>query len=247
MQTNLAYAPLEEPLIELSGVKKSYGNAEILKNITMSVNQGELISILGPSGCGKSTLLNIITGLTDADEGSVHINGRIGYMQQKDLLLPWKSVVDNITLPQILRGSDKKRIRKEAGNNFELFGLQGYENKYPYELSGGMKQRASFLRTFLSTDEIMLLDEPFGALDSITRSKLQQWLLEMKERLNITILFITHDIEEAVLLSDRIYVLSDKPSVVKKEIQLGFFRENKVRRLISKEFIDVKKEIISYL
>lgn len=247
MESNLALG-LEQPvLIELSEIKKSYGGTSILQDISLTVNKGEFISILGPSGCGKSTLLNIITGLTEVDSGKVFIDGKIGYMQQKDLLLPWKTVIDNIILPMVLRGSNKKKVRQDAKAYFESFGLKGYENKYPYELSGGMKQRASFLRTFLSSDEIMLLDEPFGALDSITRSKLQQWLLEMKNRLNITILFITHDIEEAVLLSDRIYVLSDKPSKVKKEIELNFYNENKTKRLLSKEFLDIKKEVISLL
>jgi ABC-type nitrate/sulfonate/bicarbonate transport system ATPase subunit len=247
LQSGLATAEQPGVLIDLAEICKCFDNIEVIRDISLSVHQGELVSVLGPSGCGKSTLMNIITGLINADRGQVWCGGEIGYMQQKDLLLPWKTIIDNVILSRELRGENRKTLRKEAMSYFETFGLEGYEYKYPYELSGGMKQRASFFRTFFSSREIMLLDEPFGALDSITRGKMQRWLLEMKNRMNITILFITHDIDEAVLLSDRVYMLSEKPSIVKKEFELDFYCHDKEQRLLSPAFIDVKKEIIAYL
>ncbi|MBJ6362574.1 ABC transporter ATP-binding protein [Paenibacillus sp. GCM10012307] len=232
-----------DALIRLDRISKSYGASEILKDIALHVGKGEFVSILGPSGSGKSTLFNIISGLVPADEGTVHVNGQIGYMQQKDLLLPWKTVLDNIVLALDLKGQDKKASRAKAEALIDRIGLRGYERKYPSELSGGMKQRASFLRTFLASGEIMLLDEPFGALDSITKSNMQTWLLEMQKALGITILFITHDIEEAILLSDRIYVLSSRPGVLKEELEVGFNRENKRERLVNPELLIMKEAI----
>lgn len=234
-------------VISLKNVTKSFDGDIILKDISIDVNRGEFISILGPSGCGKSTLFNIITGLTNMDSGNISVFGDIGYMQQKDLLLPWKTIMENVVLPLDIKGLNKKASRDKAAMYIELMGLSGYENKYPYELSGGMKQRASFLRTFLSSEEIMLLDEPFGALDSITRENLQKWILDMKKAVERTILFITHDIEEAVFLSDSIYVLGSKPGVVKKRIDLDFYKNDKEKRLFSSELLDYKKEIIKLL
>lgn len=234
-------------VISLKNITKSFDGNIILKDISIDVNRGEFVSILGPSGCGKSTLFNIITGLTNMDSGNISVLGDIGYMQQKDLLLPWKTIMENVVLPLDIKGLNKKFSREKAVKYIELMGLSGYENKYPYELSGGMKQRASFLRTFLSSEEIMLLDEPFGALDSITRENLQKWILDMKKAVERTILFITHDIEEAVFLSDSIYVLGSKPGVVKKRIHLEFYKNDKEKRLFSSELFDYKKEIIKLL
>lgn len=234
-------------VISLKNITKSFDGNIILKDISIDVNRGEFVSILGPSGCGKSTLFNIITGLTDMDSGNISVLGDIGYMQQKDLLLPWKTIMENVVLPLDIKGLNKKSSREKAAKYIELMGLSGYENKYPYELSGGMKQRASFLRTFLSSEEIMLLDEPFGALDSITRESLQKWILDMKKAVERTILFITHDIEEAVFLSDSIYVLGSKPGVIKKKLDLDFYKNDKEKRLFSSELLDYKKEIIKLL
>jgi ABC-type nitrate/sulfonate/bicarbonate transport system ATPase subunit len=177
------------------------------------------------------------------DGGTLQVNAEIGYMQQKDLLLPWKTVLDNIVLPLDLKGFDKKSSRAKADSFIDRVGLRGYEQSYPNQLSGGMKQRASFLRTFMASGEIMLLDEPFGALDSITKGNMQTWLLEVQEALGVTILFITHDIEEAILLSDRIYVLSSRPGMVKKEIAVEFGRGNKRERLVNPELLIMKEAI----
>ncbi|QXE21286.1 MULTISPECIES: ABC transporter ATP-binding protein [Clostridium] len=237
----------DDSIIKVKNVSRSFEENLILKDISINLKKGEFVSILGPSGCGKSTLFNIITGIIKEDSGEVSVKGDLGYMQQKDLLLPWKTVMENVVLPLDIRGSNKRESRERAVKYIEIVGLKGYEKKYPYELSGGMRQRASFLRTFLSSEEIMLLDEPFGALDSITRGKMQRWILDMKQELKRSILFVTHDIEEAILLSDRIYVLSSKPGMIKKEINVDFESENKKNRIFSKKLLEMKADILKLL
>lgn len=233
--------------INLKEVSKSYDNMKILKDITLQVNEGELVSIVGPSGSGKSTIFNIITKLIDIDDGEIHINGKVSYMYQKDMMVPWKKVIDNIAIPLVLKGMKKSEARREVEKYIETFGLKGFEYKYPTQLSGGMKQRANFLKTFMTSNEIMLLDEPFGALDSITRKNLQKWLIDLKRKTNSTILFITHDIDEAILISDRIYVISEKPAVIKGEIkvQLPECEENEIS--LCKEYIELKRSLIKLL
>lgn len=206
--------------IEIRNLDKMFGDTLILKNISIYLNQGELVSIIGPSGCGKSTIFNIITGITGSDKGDVIIKGNYSYMYQKDLLLPYKNIIDNVSLPLILKGFSKKDARSQVSSYFEIFDLKGYEYSLPSELSGGMRQRANFLRTYICSNDIMLLDEPFGALDSITKRSLQDWFLSVRKKVNSTILLITHDIEEAINLSDRIYVLSTKPATIRKEYNL---------------------------
>lgn len=237
----------ENPLITLNRIEKKYGNVEVLKDISIHINKGEFVSILGPSGCGKSTLFNIVTGLIPQDGGEVKVNGTIGYMQQKDLLLPWKTIMENVALPLILKRVDKKVWEEKVRKYLPIVGLEGYEDKYPSELSGGMKQRASFLRTLMASEDIMLLDEPFASLDSITKGNMQKWLLEMKSKLNNTILLITHDIDEALFLSDRIYVLSSKPAEIKTEMFVGFHQHSKLERLLSPELLKLKEKIIKLL
>lgn len=227
----------------IENISKKYGESKIIEDISLHVDEGEIISILGPSGSGKSTLFNIITGLTNEYSGKIVINGKISYMQQKDLLLPYKNIIDNVSLPLLINNEKKIRARERVKKYFEEFGLEGYEYNYPSELSGGMRQRVNFLRTFINSKDLMLLDEPFAALDSITKSKMQEWLINVKRKFNSTILLITHDIDEAIKLSNRIYLLSDKPAKVKKEFNLkdtnyDFGNEN---------YINLKKEIISLL
>lgn len=227
----------------IKNISKKYKDTLILKDISLSVSEGEFISILGPSGSGKSTIFNIITKLTKEDSGEVTINGELSYMQQKDLLLPYKTIIDNVALPLIIKKENKIKAINIVKPYFKDFGLEGYEYSYPKELSGGMKQRVNFLRTFINSKDLMLLDEPFGALDSITKSKMQQWLLSIKNKFNSTIILITHDIEEAIILSDRIYLLSDKPAIIKNEFNLQ--KEN--YDFGSSNYINLKKEIISLL
>lgn len=204
--------------IRIENISKSFDGDKIIDNISINVEEGELVSILGPSGCGKSTIFNIIAGLLKQDSGKVDVNGKLSYMYQKDLLLQYKTIIDNVSLPLVLRKEKKSEAREEVRQYFKVFGLEGYEDKYPKELSGGMRQRANFMRTYVNSNDIMLLDEPFGALDSITKSSMQKWLLDIRKKVKSTILLITHDIEEAILLSDRIYVISNKPSSVSMEI-----------------------------
>ena len=230
--------------ILLNGISKSYDGMKILKDISFNVNKGELVTIVGPSGSGKSTIFNIITKLTEVDGGSLNINGDVSYMYQKDLLLPYKTIIDNIALPLVLNKKSKKEAREMVNPYLEVFGLSGYENKYPNELSGGMKQRANFLRTYINSDDIMLLDEPFGALDSITKLSMQRWLLEVKSKVNSTIILITHDIDEAIMLSNRIYVISQKPASVKKEFVVNKTDNNDKKM---EQVIKLKSEILSLL
>lgn len=231
--------------IELKNISKSFSDLKILDDISIKVKEGETVAILGPSGSGKSTIFNILTKTLKEDSGEVFINGNISYMYQKDMMVPWKKVIDNIGIPLIFKGKTKIESREIVKGYLDDFGLLGYELKYPKQLSGGMKQRANFLKTYLTSNDIMLLDEPFGALDSITRSKMQKWLLDLKKNINSTILLITHDIEEAIILCDKIYVISDKPAKVKKEIVVNI--DKKKNLVTSDEFIKIKKEIMDLM
>lgn len=233
--------------ILMKNISKTFGEMEILKDINIEVNEGELVSILGPSGSGKSTIFNILTNIISSDSGEVKINGDLSYMYQKDMMVPWKKVIDNIGIPLIFKGKNKKEAREEVEKHINEFGLSGFEYKYPSQLSGGMKQRANFLKTYLTSNDIMLLDEPFGALDSMTRRKMQNWLLELTKEMKSTILFITHDIEEAILLSNRIYIISKKPSIIKGEIKVNLPKNRNEDIVTSKEFIEIKKEILSLM
>ncbi|WP_228415305.1 ABC transporter ATP-binding protein [Terrisporobacter hibernicus] len=230
--------------IVISNLSKKYKDKLILKDIDLHVYDEEIVSIIGPSGCGKSTIFNILSNLTTSDSGEVDINGRFSYMYQKDLLLPYKNIMDNVSLPLILKGEKKKKSYETVKPYFSTFGLEGYENKFPHELSGGMRQRVNFMRTFVNSSDIMLLDEPFGALDSITRASMQNWLLDIKKEIKSTILLITHDIDEAIILSDRIYILSNKPAVINKEVIVD-------KRIYNKDNLEniakLKKEILGYL
>ncbi len=236
-----------DTVISLKNVGKSFGEMVVFKDISLHVNRGEIVSILGSSGSGKSTLFNIIAGLIPVDHGDVIVKGTVGYMQQKDLLLPWKTVSANVGLPLKLKGVEKEDIKKRIEEYLPLVGLEGYEDKFPFQLSGGMRQRASFLRTLMTSEEIFLLDEAFGSLDSITRGQMQKWLLEMKSELDNTVVFITHDIDEAIFLSDRIYVISKIPAEIKKEIDVDFHKDDKNKRLLSSKTLELKQEILRYL
>ncbi len=214
----------------LEGVWKSSpqdgGRLEVLRDVDMRVPAGWFVTILGPSGSGKSTLLSILAGLDEPDRGSVtlwpqgasaplaHRLGQVGYMPQRDLLLPWRSALDNATVALEVQGVPKRDARERALPFFGEFGLAGFADNYPHELSGGMRQRVSFLRSALMSRGLMLLDEPFGALDALTRVAMQEWLLKAAARLGNTFVLVTHDVDEAVLLSDRVYVLSPRPGRV---------------------------------
>lgn len=241
--------------LRVSNIKKSFGSMNIINDVSFYANENEFISLLGPSGSGKSTIFNIISGLLLQDTGEILINGeeccaklrKVSYMHQKDLLLPWKNIMDNTTLPLIIKGKSKKEARNQVLSHFKAFGLEGFEYKYPFQLSGGMKQRAALLRTYMSSSDIMLLDEPFGALDAITRTKMHYWLIDVIKELKTTIIFITHDIEEAIFLSDRIYLLSDKPATIKKEIIVDLPKNRSKDIITSEKFNEIKKSILQIL
>lgn len=205
----------------------SYEKREILNKISFGVEKGEFVSILGPSGCGKSTILKLLTGILAPGGGKVRVDGQeirglsqhFAYMPQNDLLFPWKTILDNVCLYGRIHGTGQE-MRKQAQEYFPVFGLTGYENSYPSALSGGMRQRAAFLRTALCSADILLLDEPFGALDVITRGEMQDWLLAMRKQLNKTVLLVTHDMDEAIYLSDRILVLNPAPKGICEELKI---------------------------
>lgn len=205
----------------------AYEGKPVLNRVSFQVEEGEFVTFLGPSGCGKSTMLNILAGLWKADGGTVWVDEKevtgvsdhFAYMPQNDLLLPWKTILENVTLYGLLH-HDRKHAEEEALKEFTRFGLAGYEKSYPSELSGGMRQRAAFLRTALCSADIMLLDEPFGALDVITREDMQDWLLKLRSKLNRTTILVTHDVDEALYLSDRIFILSHSPAEIVREIDL---------------------------
>ena len=243
------------PVLEVKGVSKSFDGEEIIRDITLELKEGEIVSLLGVSGGGKTTLFNVIAGLSMPDEGKIYLEGtdvtgkpgNISYMLQKDLLLPYRTIVDNVALPLMIRGMRKNEAREKAAGYFEEFGLLGAEKKYPSEVSGGMKQRAALLRTYLFSEKVALLDEPFSALDMLTKASVHEWYLDVMEKIRLSTLFITHDIDEAILLSDRIYLLTGKPGAITKEIVIKETKPRKKDFNLSENFLQYKKEIISHL
>ncbi len=207
-------------VIEVINAHKSFGDRKILDGIGMHVCHGEVVSVLGVSGSGKTTLFNLITKLESVDEGEIRCSSEIGYMLQKDLLMPWKTIEENIALPLMLKGIKKKDAINQVGRYLETFGLEGTGSSYPGALSGGMRQRAALLRTWFISGEIMLLDEPFSSVDAITRHRLHKWLQGIIDRMELTILLITHDVEEALTLSDRVYIMGGSPASMAGEMIL---------------------------
>ena len=238
--------------LEVRDVSFSYnGTDNVLEHLSLSLNRGELVSVLGVSGCGKTTLFNVIAGLLKPQSGAVYMNGaditgqtgKVSYMLQKDLLLPYRTIEDNVALPLLIRGVGKKEARRQAGERFASFGLEGTQKKYPHELSGGMRQRAALLRTYLFSSEVALLDEPFSALDAITKTELHSWYLGVMREIRLSTLFITHDIDEAILLSDRIVLLGGKPGTIISEIAVAEPRENREDFALSEAFLGYKRSI----
>ncbi|MBN18520.1 MAG: hypothetical protein CL758_03445 [Chloroflexi bacterium] len=246
--------------VSLHNISKSFKQKDnstlnVFSEINLTVNNGQLISLIGPSGCGKSTLLNIIAGIEVQDKGDIYIDksleanrlGVCGYLQQKDLLLPWRNILDNVILGSELKGEKKKESLYKAKKYLDRFGLKGFEYEYPHNLSGGMRQRASFLRTLLADQKLFLLDEPFSALDSLNRSKMQDWLLNIKKELDKTIILVTHDIDEAILLSDKIYVMSNIPAQIILTENINYPRVNTTTMLSDNNYFKTKKNIMDAL
>ena len=241
--------------LEVKGICKSFDGKSVLQDVSIVLKEGELVSLLGVSGGGKTTLFHIISGLLQPDRGSVWLDGeditnkpgQISYMLQKDLLLPYRTIVDNAALPLLLRGVPKQEARKQAAAHFADFGLEGTENKWPHQLSGGMRQRAALLRTYLFSQNVALLDEPFSALDTLTKTAMHTWYLDVMERIRLSTLFITHDIDEAILLSDRIYLLTGQPGRVAGEIVIENPRKQGKDFPLSPEFLNYKRRIMELL
>lgn len=242
-------------ILRAENITKLYGSEKILDNVNIELKDGEIISLLGVSGVGKTTLFNVLSGIIKPDNGNVMLRdeditgkpGKVTYMLQKDLLLPHKRIIDNVSLPLLVKGIRKKEARQKVLEYFKEFGLEGCEYKYPCQLSGGMRQRAAFLRTYMSSNGVVLLDEPFSALDAITKANIHKWFLEMMNKLKISIIFITHDIDEAIQLSDRIYVLSGKPGRIKEEIYIEQQKPRNEEFQFTTEYVSYKKRIMKSL
>jgi ABC-type nitrate/sulfonate/bicarbonate transport system ATPase subunit len=241
MQTT-AEAPVKEPLL-ISGLTRRYGQVTALEGMDLAVGRGEVVAVVGPSGCGKSTLLELIAGLQEPDEGSVTA-AEASYMPQRDLLLPWRDALANAALALECEGVPRSEARRRAEPLFERFGLAEFERARPAELSGGMRQRVAFLRTLLPGRPVLLLDEPFGSLDSITRAAMQHWLADALAQEPRTVVLVTHDVEEAVFLADRVVVLSPRPGRVVAEIDVGLDRP---RDVTSTDFVPVKRRALEAL
>ena len=241
--------------LKVKDVTLSFDGRTIIDNISIELHEGELVSLLGTSGGGKTTLFNVIAGLHTPDKGCVEIDGKdvtgksgnVSYMLQKDMLLPYKTIEDNVSLPLIIKGMKKEEARKQVSSLFDEFGLAGTEKKYPHQLSGGMRQRAALLRTYMFSKEVALLDEPFSALDSLTKHEMHKWYLEVMDRIKLSTLFITHDIDEAILLSDRIYLLTGAPGKIEHEIVITEPRPRKQDFVLTEKFLNYKKQILSML
>jgi ABC-type nitrate/sulfonate/bicarbonate transport system ATPase subunit len=245
-------APATEPL-SLENVTRRYGGLTALAGVELALRTDEVLAVVGPSGCGKSTLLELVAGLQEPDEGTVTVLGATGdaerraacaYMPQRDLLLPWRDALDNAAFALECQGVRRAEARRRAAPLFERFGLAEFEHVRPAELSGGMRQRVAFLRTLLPGRPLLLLDEPFGALDSITRAAMQEWLAEALAQEPRTVLLVTHDVEEAIFLADRVAVLSPRPGRIVAQLDVPLARP---RSTTDPAFVELKRETLEAL
>ena len=242
-------------MLQLRDVGKAFGETVALEPTSLSIEEGSFVAIVGPSGCGKSTLFNVIAGLLTPDAGEVRLSdqvvtgatGHVGYMLQKDLLVPWRTVQDNITMAARLTRRVTSDDRKEARRVAEQYGLGGFLRHYPSALSGGMRQRVAFMRTLVTHQSLLLLDEPFGALDAQTRLEMQQWLLQVWRETGRTVLFITHDVDESIFLSDRILVMSPRPGRVIADLENPLARPRDLAALTDPVFIELKSRVMHLL
>ena len=253
--------PLDPPdVLDMRAISKTFrspgSTTRALDGFAMQVPKGEFVTVLGPSGCGKSTLFTIVAGLDEPDPGGIlrfhgrgchahELLGRVSFMPQRDLLLPWRTVVANAALALEIEGTPRRDARARATQMLPEFGLTGFGAHYPHQLSGGMRQRVALMRSFLFERDLMLLDEPFGALDALTRSMMQRWLLDVWERHRRTVLFITHDIDEAIFLADRVLVMTARPGRVKLERRIDLPRPRDATLVLTPEFIALKRDILA--
>jgi len=238
--------------IHVEDVSKTFrdgrGNVEALASVTFVVERGTWTTILGPSGCGKTTLLRILAGLVRPDAGRAAMGDESGektaYLPQRDTLLPWRTALDNAILASEIEGRPREAARSEARELFARFGLSGFERHYPAQLSGGMRQRLALARTFLAHRDVLLLDEPLGSLDPLTRTALQDWLLSIWAELRKTILLVTHDVEEALFLSDRVLVMTRRPATITRDLPVDLRRP---RDRLSAELASRKGKLLALL
>ncbi len=249
---------MEDVAVDVEGVDYTYTQSQkidALRDISFKVNTGDFVSFIGPSGSGKSTLLHLISGLLNPSKGVIYVNGeksfsslgRVAFMPQRDTLFPWRTVEKNAVLGAEILGVPRKVAFQKASELYELFGLSGFEKAWPNQLSGGMRQRLALLRTFLIPRDTILLDEPFGSLDALTRYEMQQWLQQIWDHDRRTIILVTHDVDEAILLSDTIYILSERPGSIIKRVDVSIERPRKKKVIHSTEFTQIKSEIFQIL
>jgi ABC-type nitrate/sulfonate/bicarbonate transport system ATPase subunit len=254
-QQSTGTIPAPATKLALRNVSHSFGTFMALADINLEIASGEFVCILGASGCGKSTLFNAVSGLLTIDSGHILLDGRdiaarpgeVGYMLQKDLLLPWRTVLGNITLGASLTRGATKADRSRAAELAVHYGLGDFLNHFPHALSGGMRQRVALMRTIAAGRELMLLDEPFGALDSQTRIGMQQWLLQIWRELKRTILFVTHDVDEAIFLADRIVIMLPRPGRVGSVLDVKLDRPRTMECMTAPAFVDTKRCIMEML
>jgi ABC-type nitrate/sulfonate/bicarbonate transport system ATPase subunit len=243
--------------LRIEGLSHSFGELRAIERIDLEAEPGEVVGIVGPSGCGKTTLLELVAGLRPVGSGTISVGGRTeeserlercAYMPQRDLLLPWLSALDNAALALRIAGIPRQRARERAGRHFERLGLAGFERAKPGELSGGMRQRVAFLRTLMAGRPVLLLDEPFASLDAITRAEMQSWLAAVLGPDRHTVLLVTHDVEEALYLSDRVLVLSSRPARVADRIEIkGPRAADRAAAVTSAEFTSLKERALRSL
>ena len=241
--------------LRIDGLTKAYGELPVLDGVSLAIAPGEFVAVVGPSGCGKSTLFDVVAGLERPDAGRVLVDGAVAtgrtdafaYMPQQDLLFPWRTVLDNTTLGLEVAGVRRRAARERARPLFAEFGLGGFESARPGELSGGMRQRAALLRTVVQDRPVLLLDEPFGALDALTRTEMQVWLSRMRARFAWTVLLVTHDVREAVLLADRVVVLAPRPTSVRRVVTVDLPRPRDLSVLTDPRFTAAEAELLGAL
>jgi ABC-type nitrate/sulfonate/bicarbonate transport system ATPase subunit len=246
------------PRIDVRALRKSFptpeGTIEVLDGIDLTVERRQFVTLLGPSGCGKSTMFDIVAGLEESSSGEVLIDGdperragRCGYMPQRDLLMPWKTVGDNVAVGRVAKGIPRHQARSEAVLVLSRFGLGDFAGLYPRMLSGGMRQRAALARTYLAGNDLLLLDEPFGGLDSLTRLRMQSWLLDVWRETESAVMFVTHDVDEAIRLGDRVYVLTERPASVAVVIDVDLPRPRPYEAVLSRQFARLKAIALQHL
>lgn len=248
-------------IFEADRLSVAWGDKVVIEDVSIELHAGEMICLVGRSGSGKTSLFHALSGLIEPKSGNVRLNGEditgkpghVSYMLQKDLLLEQRTIVDNVALPLLVKGEKKAAARRSASALFEEFGLDGTQDRYPFELSGGMRQRAALLRTYMNNSEVVLMDEPFSALDALTRADMRKWFLGVMERLHFASILITHDVDEAIALADRVIVLGAPkdhptlPSHILGTVDIECSRKSRDDFILSAEALDVKKKVMSYL